>query len=50
MGKRMSPYRLSNSEVRTSSAHHYEGYVKKPSKVNPVWLEDNYGVKEVAKK
>ena len=51
MGKRNTVFRPSKSEIRQSSAHHYEGYVKKPSKVNPVWLEDNYGiVKEVMKK
>ena len=56
MGKRTSAYpnRRSSGEMRLNSQRKYNQIVKDaekhPSKVNPVWLEDNYGVKEVVKK
>ena len=54
MGKRRTDNLRSPSESRQNSERRYGKYVsdemKHPSKINPVWLEDNYGVKEVAKK
>ena len=50
MGKRNTVFRPSKSEIRQSSEHHYEGYVKKPSKAEAIWLQDSYGiVREVAR-
>jgi hypothetical protein len=44
------PCRVSEGEQKRYSQTKYDGYMKKPSKVNPVWLKDNYGVvKEVVK-
>lgn len=56
MGKRTSAYpnRRSSGEMRLNSQRKYNQIVKDaekhPSKINPVWLEDNYGVREVVKK
>ena len=41
------PYRVSDGEQKRYCQVKYDGYAKKPSKVEPVWLKDNYGVKEV---
>ena len=53
MGKRRTDNLRSPSESRQNSERRYGKYVsdemKKPSKVEPVWLQDSYEiVKEVA--
>ena len=47
MGKRRVDNLRSPSEVRLSSETHYYGYVKKPSKINPIFLRvPDYGTKK----
>lgn len=40
------PYRVSEGEQKRYCQVKYDGYTKQPSKVEPVWLKDNYGVKK----
>lgn len=52
MPKRTTSYpsRQSKGEQKMNSHKQYGKYIKSPSYIAPVWLQDNYGVKkEVAK-
>lgn len=44
------PERRSNGELRLNNQKTYNQYEKKPSKVNPVFKEDHYGVKKEVKR
>ena len=48
MSKRSTeyPYRVSQGESKLNSSKAYTDYIKNPSKINPVWLRDNYGVRK----
>jgi hypothetical protein len=37
MGKRKSDKQISKSEIKLSGQHHYDGYIKKPSRINPIF-------------
>jgi hypothetical protein len=49
MPKRSSPYLRNKSEQKRDSQRQYGKLVDKPSKINPVFLRDNYGIKESGK-
>lgn len=44
------PYRQSQGEQKMNSQKQYTKLVKSPSHIKPVWLQDNYGIKEETKK
>lgn len=50
MGKRKSDKQISLSEIKQSAQHHYDGYIKKPNRINKVFTErPHYGITEPLK-
>jgi len=52
MPKRSTTYpsRQSEGEYKLNTSKQYDKYIKQPSNVKPVFLEDHYGVKKGAAK
>ena len=44
--KRKSETRRSYGEFKLNTQRKYGTIVRKPSKINPIFLQDNYGIKE----